>query len=29
MWSLSRLLRTRRRWEDPVTRALVVSTVAA
>jgi hypothetical protein len=28
-WSATRLLRTRRRWQDPVTRALVVSTVAA
>jgi hypothetical protein len=29
LWSAARLARTRRRWEDPVTRALVVSTVAA
>ena len=29
LWSAGRLVRTRRRWEDPVTRALVVSTVAA
>jgi len=29
MWSATRLARTRRRWEDPVTRARVVSTVAA
>jgi hypothetical protein len=29
LWSGTRLARTRRRWEDPVTRALVVSTVAA
>jgi hypothetical protein len=29
LWSAGRLARTRRRWEDPVTRALVVSTVAA
>jgi hypothetical protein len=29
MWSGTRLLRTRRRWEDPVIRAQVVSTVAA
>jgi hypothetical protein len=29
LWSATRLARTRRRWEDPVTRALVVSTVAA
>ncbi len=29
LWSATRLARTRRRWEDPVTRARVVSTVAA
>jgi hypothetical protein len=29
LWSATRLVRTRRRWEDPFTRALVVSTVAA
>jgi hypothetical protein len=29
LWSATRLVRTRRRWEDPVTRARVVSTVAA
>jgi hypothetical protein len=29
LWSGTRLARTRRRWEDPVTRALVVSTVAS
>ncbi len=29
LWSATRLVRTRQRWEDPVTRALVVSTVAA
>ena len=29
LWSATRLIRTRRRWEDPLTRALVVSTVAA
>jgi hypothetical protein len=29
LWSATRLARTRRRWEDPVTRAVVVSTVAA
>jgi hypothetical protein len=29
LWSATRLLRTRRCWQDPVTRALVVSTVAA
>jgi hypothetical protein len=29
IWSATRLVRTRRRWQDPVTRALVVSTVAA
>jgi len=29
LWSATRLARTRRRWEDPVTRAMVVSTVAA
>ncbi|HEY3530474.1 MAG TPA: hypothetical protein VGK78_15120 [Nocardioides sp.] len=29
LWSATRLARTRRRWEDPLTRALVVSTVAA
>jgi hypothetical protein len=29
LWSATRLVRTRRRWEDPVTRAMVVSTVAA
>jgi hypothetical protein len=29
LWSATRLARTRRRWEDPVTRARVVATVAA
>jgi hypothetical protein len=29
LWSASRLVRTRSRWEDPVVRARVVSTVAA
>jgi hypothetical protein len=29
MWSATRLVITRRRWEDPVVRARVVSTVAA
>jgi hypothetical protein len=29
LWSAGRLASTRRRWEDPVTRAMVVSTVAA
>jgi hypothetical protein len=29
LWSATRLVRARRRWEDPLTRALVVSTVAA
>jgi hypothetical protein len=29
LWSGMRLVRTRRRWEDPVTRARVVATVAA
>jgi hypothetical protein len=29
MWSATRLLRTRHRWQDPVVRARVVSTVAA
>ena len=29
LWSATRLVRTRRRWQDPVTRAMVVSTVAA
>ncbi|HEY2878613.1 hypothetical protein [Nocardioides sp.] len=29
LWSATRLVRTRHRWEDPVTRARVVSTVAA
>jgi ABC-type Mn2+/Zn2+ transport system permease subunit len=28
-WSATRLVRTRRRWEDPVVRARVISTVAA
>ena len=29
LWSATRLVRTRRRWEDPVTRARVVSIVAS
>ena len=29
LWSATRLVVTRRRWEDPVVRARVVSTVAA
>jgi hypothetical protein len=29
LWSATRLVRTRHRWEDPFTRAVVVSTVAA
>jgi hypothetical protein len=29
LWSATRLVRTRRRWQDPVVRARVVSTVAA
>jgi hypothetical protein len=29
LWSAGRLASTRRRWEDPITRAMVVSTVAA
>jgi hypothetical protein len=29
LWSAARLARTRRRWEDPVIRSVVVSTVAA
>jgi hypothetical protein len=29
LWSATRLLRTRRRWQDPFIRAVVVSTVAA
>jgi hypothetical protein len=29
VWSGIRLVRTRRRWEDPLARALVVTTTAA
>jgi hypothetical protein len=29
IWSGTRLLRTRRRWQEPVPRSLVVTTTAA